>query len=186
MKLKVGDPIPELPVTTAFGTADTLHGLLGGKSTLIWVVRYIGCPPCHLDTHRLAERYDRFRAANANVVVVMQSDPAVLREAVAGEEIPFDIICDPEQAFYSAFDISPAKDMDEALGRELGGMEKLIAKGAACRELGYEHGKYEGNEQQLPAVFVVDAAGIVRYTHYGRYIADLPDYDEMADFVAAL
>ena len=186
MKLKVGDVIPDMPVTAAFGTADTLYGLIGGKNTLIWAVRYIGCPPCHLDTRRLAERYDRLKAAGANVVVVMQSDPAVLREATAGEDIPFDILCDPEMKFYKALEIEPAKDMEEAAGKALGGLEKLMEKGKACEELGYTHGKYEGDELQLPAVFVVDGKGEVKYAHYARYIADLPPYDEMVRFLEEL
>ena len=186
MKLKVGDVIPDMPVTTAYVTADTLYGLIGGKNTLIWAVRYIGCPPCHLDTRRLAERYDRFRAADANVVVVMQSDPAVFREATEGEDIPFDILCDPEMKFYKALEIEAAKDRDEMVGAALGGLEKLQAKGAACKELGYEHGKYEGDEMQLPAVFVVDGEGTVKYAHYARYIADLPPYDDMVKLLEDL
>ena len=186
MKLKVGDVIPDMPVQTAYGSADSLYGLIGGKNTLIWAVRYIGCPPCHLDTHRLAERYERFKAANANVVVVMQSDPAVFREATEGEKIPFDILCDPEMKFYKTLEIQAAKDRDEMVGAALGGLEKLQAKGAACKELGYEHGKYEGDEMQLPAVFVVDGKGVVKYAHYARFIADLPPYDDMVKFLEDL
>ena len=186
MKLRIGDTIPDMPVQTAYGTADSLYGLIGGKNTLIWAVRYIGCPPCHLDTHRLAERYGKFKAANANVVVVMQSDPAVFREATEGETIPFDILCDPEMKFYKALEIEAARDRDEMTGKDLGGLEKLMEKGAACKELGYEHGKYEGDEMQLPAVFVVDGKGTVKYAHYARYIADLPPYDDMVKFMEDL
>ena len=186
MKLHVGDTIPDMPVQTARGAADTLYGLIGGKNTLIWAVRYIGCPPCHLDTHRLAERWEKFKAANANVVVVMQSDPAVFREATEGEEIPFEILCDPEMKFYQLLEIPAAKDKEEVLGEAFGGLEKLQAKGAECKEMGYEHGKYEGDEMQLPAVFVVDGKGTVKYAHYARFIADLPPYDEMVEFMEDL
>lgn len=186
MRLQVGDTIPNMSVTTAFDTAATLYELIAEKNTLIWAVRYIGCPPCHLDTTMLAERWDRFRAANANVVVVMQSTPEVIKEATEGETIPFDIICDPGMKFYRALDIRPAADMEEAGGAALGGMEKLMAKGKACEEHGYSHGKYEGDELQLPAVFVVSGSGKVLYAHYARYIADLPDYDEMAAFMEKL
>ena len=186
MKLKVGDTIPDMPVQTAYGSADSLYGLIGGKNTLIWAVRYIGCPPCHLDTHRLAERYEKFKAANANVVVVMQSDPAVFREATESEQIPFDILCDPEMKFYKALEIEAAGDRAELVGEALGGLDKMMAKGAACKELGYEHGKYEGDEMQLPAVFVVDGKGVVQYAHYARFLADLPPYDDMVEFLEGL
>lgn len=185
MRLQVGDQMPDMPVTTAFGSADSLYGLIGGKNTLIWAVRYIGCPPCHLDTTMLARRWPRFQAANANVVVVMQSDPEVLRGATAGEDIPFDIICDPEMKFYRELDIRPAASMEEARGDEAQ-FEKLMTKGKACADLGYTHGKYEGDEMQLPAVFVVDGAGKVLFAHYAAAIADLPDYDAMAEFVEKL
>ncbi len=186
MKLRVGDTMPDMPVKTAYGTADSLYGLIGGRNTLIWAVRYIGCPPCHLDTHRLAERWDKFKAANANVVVVMQSSPENFREATEGEQIPFDILCDPEMLFYKNLEIEAAKDKDEMLGAAFGGMEKLQEKGAACKAMGYEHGKYEGDEMQLPAVFVVDGKGTVKYAHYARFLTDLPPYDDMVKFLEDL
>lgn len=185
MRLQVGDMMPDRKITAAFGTADTLYQLIGGKNTLIWAVRYIGCPPCHYDTTMLARRWERFQSAGANVIVVMQSDPEVLREATAGEDIPFDIVCDPEMAFYRALDIRPAATMEEARGDEAQ-TKKLMAKGKACAELGYTHGKYEGDEMQLPAVFVVSGEGKVLYAHYAAAIADLPDYDEMAAFMEKL
>ena len=59
------------------------------------------------------------------------------------------------------------------------GLEKLQAKGAAAAEAGFSHGKYEGNEQQLPALFIVDAAGKVLTAHYARDIMDMPTIDEV-------
>ena len=40
-------------------------------------------------------------------------------------------------------------------------------------------GDYEGNELQLPAMFIVNEDGVVEYANYARNIVDLPTVDEV-------
>lgn len=56
---------------------------------------------------------------------------------------------------------------------------KLEAKKQKIKEAGFVHGKYEGNEQQLPAMFVVDPDGSVVYAHYAKNSIDMPTVEEM-------
>ena len=115
-------------------------------------------------------------AKGAKVYFLLQSEKSVLEEELSGLTLPFDIICDPAMKIYEALDIQPAESMKALLGD---GLEKLQAKGAAAAEAGFSHGKYEGNEQQLPALFIVDAAGKVLTAHYARDIMDMPTIDEV-------
>jgi len=92
--------------------------------------------------------------------------------------IPFDIVCDPEMAIYKQFEILPAADM-KAMAGNPEQLERLQTKGKAAAEAGFSHGKYEGDELQLPAVWVVEADGTLSYVKYGEAVADIPTPDEL-------
>lgn len=152
------------------------------KKTVFWVLRYIGCTVCRYDIHLIAERYSEFTAKNAQVFPVMQSD----REHVQNDlkatntSLPFSIICDPEMKIYDLLSVEPASSMEELAG---GRKEDLQKKAAAARELGFSHGDYEGNEQQLPALFIVNDKGIVEYARYAENIMDMPSVSEVIEML---
>ena len=58
-----------------------------------------------------------------------------------------------------------------------------MKKGQAAAKAGYTHGDYEGNELQLPALFIVDEDGTVSYAHYAKNIADMPGVQEVLDLL---
>ncbi len=180
-KLNVGDTLPMLTVSTHTKKDVELTSLLSGK-TVFWVLRYIGCTVCRFDVHRIKENYDAFKAKNASVVVVMQSDAEHVNNDLAktNETLPFEIICDPDFKVYNTFSINPAESMEELLGDAL---DALKAKGAAAGALGFSHGDYEGNEQQLPAMFIADETGKVIYAHYAKNIMDMPTVEEVLNLL---
>ena len=49
--------------------------------------------------------------------------------------------------------------------------------GAAGR--GHTQGQATGDAQRLPATFIIDADGIVRYAYYGKFAGDNPDLAEV-------
>jgi peroxiredoxin len=179
MKLKPGDKMPDLTVMTAYGGKTTINMLLAKPpKTVFWVIRYVGCPVCRYDIHMLAERYEEFRRENAQVIVVLQSEAALLREALTGSPLPFDLICDPTMDFYKALDIGTAADSDELVGAgRAESYHRFQEKARAAADAGFEHGEFEGNELQLPAVFVADEKGSLLYVHYGADITDQPGID---------
>ena len=177
-KLAVGEKMPNLTVNTVYETGKKINDLVGGKPTFFMVLRYIGCTVCRFDVHMLEQRYSEFTDKGAQVYVVMQSDPEVIKADLEGKKLPFDIICDPEYAFYDAFEIKAAADMQELVGGAED-LAKLQEKGAKAKEAGFEHGKYEGKEEQLPALFFVDGDCTVKVAHYGKNIADMPSLCDM-------
>ncbi|MBR4445103.1 MAG: redoxin domain-containing protein [Solobacterium sp.] len=176
-KLNTGDKFPEITFNTAYKTdlhtPEIFHG-----TTVFWVLRYIGCTVCRYDVKLLAERYEEFRRKNAQVFVLMQSDASHVQDNLQKTDtvLPFEIITDPEQKIYQLLDIQPAESM-EALAEGVG--EQLRAKARQARLCGFSHGDYEGNEQQLPALFIVDEEGIVKCAHYAKNIMDMPSIDEV-------
>ena len=174
-RLHTGDKMPDFTFHTGYEEGRTVYGSLKGR-TVFWVLRYIGCTICRYDVHMIARRYSEFQAKGAQVFVVMQSDPAHVRDDLKETKLPFDIICDEKQEIYRELDIAPAESM-EALGG--GQMERLQAKAAAAKACGFTHGDYEGNEQQLPAMFIVEEDGTVSYAHYAANVMDMPTVDQV-------
>ena len=177
MKLKCGERFPEFQFDTAYEDGLNSSGVLKGK-TVFWVLRYIGCTVCRYDVHRIAERYEEFKAKNAQVFVVMQSDKEHVRKDLESTDtiLPFSIITDPGQKIYDLLSIEAASDKEALVD---GVLEELKEKGAAAREAGFVHGDYEGNEMQLPAMFIVNEDGIIEYVRYAKNIMDMPKIDEV-------
>ena len=179
-KLKVGDIFPNFTCNTAFEANTSIADIVGGKTTILWVLRYIGCTVCRYDVNLLSKRYKEFQDKGVNVAIVMQSDPAIVRKELEEQPLPFSIICDTDMEIYKTLEIDPADSMEALLGD---GMDKLQAKGAAAEAAGFSHGEYEGDEQQLPALFIVDGNLKATYVHYAKDIMDMPTIDDLLSLV---
>lgn len=178
-RYKTGDRFPNLTVSTAYKPDRKVMDILKGR-TVFWVLRYIGCPICRLDVALISEHYDEFIKKGAQIFVVMQSNKEHMKEALKDVKIPFEIICDDNMTFYDTLMIRPAESMDRLAGQQL---DKLQAKGAMADERGFTHGDYEGNEQQLPALFIVDENGIITYAHYAEELIDMPEVEEVLNLL---
>lgn len=183
-RISVGEKFPDFTFNTATEKNKTISGLLHSGKTVLWVIRYIGCTVCRYDIHLLTERYDKIAAKNAKVAVVLQSDPAIVREELKDCPAPFDIICDTDMNIYKTLEILPAESMDALVdAANPAVMDALKKKGDAARARGFSHGKYEGNEQQLPALFILDQDGRVIHAHYGKNIMDMPTVDALIEML---
>ena len=179
-KLSQGDAFPALPVNLLYGGEAVTTDLFTEPKTVIWALRYIGCTVCRYDIHVAATRYEEVKAKGAKIVFMLQSDKDLLAEELKEAPLPFDVICDPEMKIYKELEIEPAQSMEALVGDRL---DDLKAKGAAAAACGFSHGKYEGNEQQLPAMFIVGADGKVEKAIYAETIVGLPTLDELLEIL---
>jgi peroxiredoxin len=179
-RLSVGDRFPDFQIRTAYGVdLQTAEALKKAKKTVFWTLRYIGCTTCRYDIHIIKERYQEFQELGVQIFVVLQSQPETVQADLAGNEVPYEIVADPEQTFYQRFSIEPAPSMEACLPKEPDDVEKWQAKLAKIHASGFRHGKYEGNEQQLPALFIIGPDAVVQYAHYAKSIIDMPTVDEL-------
>ena len=179
MRLIAGTAIPEFTYNTADEQNLSFTASLKG-STVLWVLRYIGCPVCRLDIYEIMQNYERFKEKNAQVFVVLQSEAEHLKKELAETPVPFTIISDPDLKIYDLFEIRPAKSKAALAGTNL---IKTIRKLSAAGKAGFKHGDYEGIEEQLPAMFIIDESGTVQYAHYAGSIADMPSVAEVLDLL---
>ena len=177
MKLVKGTKMPDFTYLSPYAEGEkNFAEFAQGKKTYVVFLRYYGCTVCRLDLHIYAQRMAEFAAKDCNLMVVLQSDPNLVKEEAPLGTFPFEVACDPSQAVYKKFDIEPAKSMLALIG---GGLFKALKKMKSAKAFGFEHGEYEGNEQQLPAMVLVDENGVVTFSHYAKNLVDMPGIDEM-------
>lgn len=181
MKLTKGIKMPDFTYLSPYAEGEqSFEAFANGKKTFVVFLRYYGCTVCRLDLHLYAQRMKEFADKDCQLMVVLQSDPNLVKDEAPVGTFPFEIACDPTQAVYKKFDIEPAKSMLAMIG---GGLFKAVKKMKAAKAFGFEHGEYEGNEQQLPAMVLVNENGIITYSHYAKNLVDMPGIDEMLAMV---
>ena len=186
-KLTVGSQFPDFKFNTGYKTGLTVNEeVKKAEKTIFWVLRYIGCTTCRYDVHLLSQRYAEFKALGAQILVVMQSEPATVQNDLKDSPLPFEIICDVDQEIYKTLEIRATETREERQPTSPEDIAKWQTKIAAVKASGFVHGKYEGNEQQLPAFFVTDSDAKVLYAHYAANSIDMPTVDEALEIVKKL
>ncbi|MPM02955.1 hypothetical protein SDC9_49214 [bioreactor metagenome] len=175
MKLNVSDTMPNFSFQTPSQNCMNLKDAVGGKKTIVAFLRYFGCRATQVDLIDFTKGYQKLSDAGAGLLLVLQSDPKLLSQVFKNHPAPFTVAADPEQKLYHELEIAPAETKEILLGES----EKWEAKKKRIAKLGLVHGEYEGEELQLPAVFVVDPGLKVLYAYYGKNIADVPGVEEL-------
>ena len=179
-KILPGDKIPDFHLTMAFHPETDLYELLKEKKyTVLWCLRYLGCTFCSYDIRQIAEKYSAFTEHDAQVAVVLQSSIKTLEEGAGENGFPMYMICDPEYRIYDAMDIRATLDKAERMPKTPEGLARLEEKRRKVKEAGFVHGAYEGREQQLPALFILDQTGTAKYVHYAENSIDMPSVGEV-------
>ncbi|GHV39551.1 hypothetical protein FACS1894187_19660 [Synergistales bacterium] len=156
-----------------------------GQKKVLFFLRYYGCRVTQLEFRDIVAESGKISSLGARLYVLLQSAPETMRDALKQEDIAFELICDPGGELYRLFDVGYAplgyfiKSLPGNWTRsEL--FEKRIAEASA---LGITHGLYEGNEQQLPAVFVLDENQNMLLAHYSKDIVDVPSVEDILKYL---
>ena len=110
---------------------------------------------------------DDIAAAGGHVLLVGMGSEAVTREFIARFDVPFPMVCDPDQHLYRDYTVERMSP--------LGFLSPTMAlRGIAAMAQGHTAGLPEGDVRQLPGVVIVDSTGIIRYRHHSGNPADHP------------
>lgn len=173
-KVHVGEKLRDFTYDTLWEKGIDFKSKLDKKTYLVFL-RYYGCTLCQVDITEFIQRYKELTDKGAQLFVVLQSDAETIKDQVKKEDIPYDIICDPNQELYKLYNLDTAySQMGMASG-------KVLEKGMKAMQMGIQHGKYEGNELQLPAAFLFNEKCEVEFVHYGTDAADVPSVDTMLE-----
>ncbi|MFX0039344.1 MAG: redoxin domain-containing protein [Promethearchaeota archaeon] len=145
--LKEGDsaPIFKLESYNA-GTVD-LTELIGSQKIVLIFSRYFGCPICLVDLNELMKRKTEIEDKGARILYITQSGEKIANEYIKKKNIDFPVIPSSKDELYT----------DYGLGlMTAGAMTKIREKLKEAKNLGIEHGEYEGWEKQGPGQFVIN------------------------------
>ncbi len=115
-RLHVGEKMPDFTFETPYEKGLTIGKTakkVAGKTAVVFM-RYYGCTMCQYDIHLFKTQHEKIAATGGQMLVVLQSDPMKLAAQVKPGDLPFDIICDPDQKLYQQFDIRPAPTQEGA------------------------------------------------------------------------
>ena len=177
-KIEAGCKLADFSFNTPFESDVKLsEKAKGAKKTILLFLRYYGCTLCQLDIREYANAYDRIKAKDAQLLVVLQSPASTINAQMKKEDLPFDIICDPDMGLYKEFELGVAASKEEMIRPE--DMPKMGEKRVKMEEYGLSHGAYEGEEMQFPGYFLLDSELNVLEAHRATSILDMPSVDEM-------
>jgi peroxiredoxin len=189
-RYQVGSVAPDFNFATPWNGEKNFYVAGSGKKKVLFFLRYFGCRTTQLEFRDIVADQNKFYEQGAQVYVVLQSAAETLRSQAEREKIGFEVVCDPDGTLYRLFDIGYMH-----LGHFMRGIpsgtpprpkkfeEKLEKRLAQATELGIVHGVYEGNEQQLPAVFIVGEDQKMIFVHYAEDIVDIPDADDLLKYL---
>jgi len=141
------------------------------KGKKIWLAfyRYASCPLCNLHINTIIQRFDEVQRAGLIFLPVFQSAPEEVRKYAGKNELPFQIICDPQEKIYKRYNV----------GKSYGGFLSLnvMTKGMKAMMKGHMPGKMEGEISRLPSEFIINENFEVIYRYDGKDIGDHPSLD---------
>jgi hypothetical protein len=161
-----------------FALESLVHGSVqvpGAGFTHLQFRRFTGCPVCNLHLRSFAREHQRIASAGVQTIAFFHSP----REAMLPYQgsLPFPTVPDPQRRWY----------------REFGAERSLLAvlhprvMCAALRGLvGARSNPFAGGSEQagLPADILLDSAGVIVATHYGKHADDQWSIEELLVMVA--
>jgi peroxiredoxin len=138
--------------------------------------RHAGCPICNTHLRSVTLRLDEITAAGIREVVFFHSTAELLREYQ--EELPYDVIPDPDRHVYSDFGVEKSWRAI-ATPKVLASVVKGFAQQSGKGTLGTATESHLG----LPADFLIGTDGTVLAAKYGEHGADQWSVDELLALV---
>jgi peroxiredoxin len=171
MKYSTGDLFPQLALHTSKG-ARLFIPIAGVRYTHVQFRRFSGCPICNTHIAALIRNKARLDAAGVREVLFFHS----AQEDVADfhDDLPFDIVGDPEKRYYRQFGV-------ESSWRFISWTAILAALSGMVR--GGMSLKMTGGMLGLPAEFLVASDGRIKAAHYGKHAYDQWSVEEIVDLV---
>lgn len=171
-KLTIGNKARDFRFKTPWDDEVSFYAAVGNNPTVLIFMRYYGCPVCQMEMAKMKQDIELVAKKGGRVFVVLQSAPETIASLITRDDFPFTIICDPEGKVFQLYGVEP------------GGVFKYLHPAgliAAIKAIsrGFRHGKFEGKETQLPAAFAMTGDKLIKYSHYGENISDMPALSQM-------
>jgi len=175
--IATGSPAPDLELQTTDGDAVRLSTAWAERPAVLVFIRHFGCVFCRQQILDLRSNVSKFAAAGVNLALVTQGEPGETKDFVAKYRWPGETFCDPGRAAYEAYGLGMAT-LSEAISPGV-----VVAAGRAALRGAFQGRVHGGEGRQMPGLFIVDTAGVVRYAHPFRHAGDQPTSRELLKIV---
>jgi len=141
-----------------------------GKKIWLAFYRYASCPLCNLHINNIMKNYEKVQSEGLIFLPVFQSSPKeVMKYSGKYEDLPFQIICDPEEKLYDLYNV----------GKSYLGFFSIdvVLKLIKAMIKGHLPGKMEGEISRLPSEFIINENFDIIYRYEGKNIGDHPSLE---------
>lgn len=152
--LRVNDSAPDFALPDAFGHDISLKALLKAGPVVISFYRGEWCPFCNLELRALQEALPRINKLGANLIAISPEKPDSGIIAAEKNKLTFPVLSDFKNTVARQFGIV------FRVGDEVQNLSKTVFK----NDLALRNGE-DSYELPVPATFVIDAQGVVRFAH---------------------
>jgi peroxiredoxin len=152
--LKVGQPAPEFTLPDAFGSTVSLKALLASGPVVISFYRGEWCPFCNIELRALQEALPKMQALGATLIAISPEKPDHGIVMAEKNKLTFPVLSDFGNKVARQFGIV------FRIGDELKDFSKNVFK----NDIAPRNGE-DSYELPVPATYVVDTAGILRFAH---------------------
>lgn len=167
--LGIGATAPPFELPDALGAEVQLTELLTAGPVALTFYRGGWCPYCNLELRAYAERRPVFDAAGVQVVAISPQTPDASLAQIERDDLPFTVLSDVGNHVASAFGIV------HVVPAELEAV--YIASG---HDLAGANGQLGGAiSLPLPATFVIDRSGVIRFAAVSADYKDRADPDDV-------
>ena len=152
--LQVKDAAPDFTLPDAFGHEVSLKSLLAKGPVVISFYRGEWCPFCNLELRALEDVLPKMQALGATLVAISPEKPEGGMAAIEKNKLTFTVLSDFENKVARQFGVV------FQVGEKLRELSKHVFK----NDLAAKNGE-DSYELPVPATFILDAHGIVRFAH---------------------
>jgi peroxiredoxin len=152
--LKVGELAPEFTLPDAYGNRVSLKTLLAKGPVVISFYRGEWCPFCNIELRGLQEALPKMQELGATLVAVSPEKPDHGIVATQKHSLSFPVLSDLGNGVAKQFGIV------FQIGEEL----KEFSKNVFKNDIALRNGE-ESYELPVPATFIIDATGVIRFAH---------------------
>ncbi len=152
--LMVGQTAPEFTLPDAFGKEVSLKALLAKGPVVISFYRGEWCPFCNIELHGLQEAMPKMQELGTTLIAISPEKPDFGIVATEKHKLTFPVLSDFGNKVARQFGIV------FQIGQEL----KEFSKNVFKNDLALRNGD-DSYELPVPATFVIDTTGVVRFAH---------------------
>ncbi|HEY3254246.1 MAG TPA: peroxiredoxin family protein [Polyangiaceae bacterium] len=151
--IAVGQRVPDVSALDLDGKRVSLAELYEAGPILLAFYRGGWCPYCNMEIHNLTQAYPEYKKRGVTPVALSVEKPEEGVKLTATYVIPFPVLSDSDALVLEAFHLVKKLDQEEFVKMKSFGIDLEAASGKAHHEIA------------IPALFVIDRTGTVRFAH---------------------